>query len=299
MTYTGATFGDIVVGTDGSEDSTRALRWAAAEARRRGGSLKILTAYTSTWPPEAFGYPGPSLDYTREPFERIVAEAIGQARAFAPGLDVTGAAVLGNPASELVEASRGAAMVVVGNRGRGGFASLLLGSVSLQVATHATVPVVVVRGRAESAGGPIVVGVDASPSAQQLIELAFEQAQQRGSRLTAVSTYTIPIPPRGADTPPLLYDQEAVREAAAGELHAALALWQEKYPDVAVQPVIGLGSPALYLVERSRGATLVIVGSRGHGALAGALLGSVGQQLLHHADCPVMIVRSPAGAAHA
>ena len=297
MTHTGGTLGDIIVGIDGSEDSAQALRWAAAEAHRRGGRLKILTGYTSTWPPEAFGYPGPSLDYTREPFETIVAEAIGQARAFAPGLDVTGAAVLGDPASELIEASRSAAMVVVGNRGRGGFASLLLGSVSQQVATHAAVPVVVVRGRADSACGPIVVGVDASPSAQQVIELAFEQAQQRGSALTAVRTYTLPIPPRGADTPPLLYDQHAVREAAAGELHAALAPWQEKYPDVAVHALIGLGSPAQYLVERSHGATLLVVGSRGHGALAGTLLGSVGQQLLHHAACPVMIVRSPVGAA--
>lgn len=299
MTYTGVAFGDIIVGIDGSEDSTRALRWAAAEAQRRGGRLKILTAYTLTWPPEAFGYPGPSPDYTREPFERIVAEAIAQARAFAPGLDVTGAAVLGEPGSELVEASRSAAMVVVGNRGHGGFASLLLGSVSQQVATHATVPVVVVRGRAGLAGEPIVVGVDASPSAQQVIELAFEQAQQRGSALTAVRTYTLPIPPRGADTPPLLYDQDAVREAAAGELHSALAPWREKYPAVAVQAVIGLESPAQYLVERSHGAALLIVGSRGHGALAGTLLGSVGLQLLHHADCPVMIVRSPAGAARA
>jgi nucleotide-binding universal stress UspA family protein len=296
MTYTDVTLADIVVGIDGSEDSTKALRWAAAEARRRGGRLKILTAYTLTWPPEAFGYPGPLPDNTREPFEEIVAEAVAQARAFAPSLDVTGAAVLGEPASELVEASSGAAMVVVGNRGRGGFASLLLGSVSQQVATHATVPVVVVRGRAGAAGGPIVVGVDASASAPHIIELAFEQAQQHGSELTAVGTYTLPIPPRGADTPPLLYDQDADREAAAGELHAALEPWREKYPTVAVQALIGLGSPAKYLVERSRGAALLLVGSRGRGALVGTFLGSVGQQLLHHADCPVMIVRSPAGA---
>jgi nucleotide-binding universal stress UspA family protein len=90
-----------------------------------------------------------------------------------------------------------------------------------------------------------------------------------------------------------------VREALAEDLHSALAPWREKYPTVAVQTVVEPGSPAKHLVELSADAALLVVGSRGRGAFVGTLLGSVGQQLLHHADCPVMIVRSAADEAGA
>jgi nucleotide-binding universal stress UspA family protein len=283
---------DIVVGIDGSDKSETALRWASAEARLRAARLKILTVYSWTWPPEAFGGLSELPEYVGQRFEEMVAEAVAQARALEPGVEVIGAAVPGDPASALLEAGLTAAMVVVGNRGHGGFASLLLGSVSQQVATHAAGPVVVVRGRADAPSCPIVVGVDGSPSAQRALELGFEEAQCRDCALSAVRGYTTPIPPRGVDVPPLLYDEDAVREAAAEDLNAALAPWREKYPTVAVEALIGPGSPAKNLVELSGEAGLLIVGSRGHGALVGSLLGSVGQQLINHADCPVMIVHS-------
>jgi nucleotide-binding universal stress UspA family protein len=294
MTHADFTHRDVVVGVDGSAESRKALRWAAAEASRHHARLRILTVYALTWPPEAFGGLGQLPQYAQEQFEDIVAGALAEARALAPGVEVTGEAVLGEPATELVEASRTAAMVIVGNRGRGGFASLLLGSVSQRIATHATGTVVVVRGRADAPGAPIVVGVDGSASAQQALEVAFEQAQSRGCALRAVRGYALPIPPRGVDMPPLLYDRNAVRDAAAEDLNAALAPWREKYPDVEVQALAGSGSAAKNLVELSGEAGLLIVGSRGHGAIVGTLLGSVGLQLLHHADCPVMIVHSAA-----
>jgi len=92
--------------------------------------------------------------------------------------------------------------------------------------------------------------------------------------------------------PPPLYDQDAVRAAAAEDLNAALAPWRDKHPTMPVTAVIGPWSPAKNLVDASSEAGLLIVGSRGHGALVGSLLGSVGLQLLHHADCLVMIVHS-------
>jgi nucleotide-binding universal stress UspA family protein len=285
---------DIVVGIDGSAESKKALRWAAAEARRQDARLSIVTAYAYIWPLEAFGGLAEQPDYARQVFTEIVDSAVAEARALEPGVEVTGAVVLGEPVPTLLDAGRDAAMVVVGSRGHGGFASLLLGSVSQQVATHATGPVVVVRGRADAPGDPIVVGVDESLSAQRALELAFEQAQRRGCALRAVRGYALPIPPGGGDMPPLLYDQNVVRDAAADDLNAALAPWREKYPTVEVQALIGPGSPAKNLVELSGEAGLLIVGSRGHGAIVGTLLGAVGLQLLHHADCPVMIVHSAA-----
>jgi nucleotide-binding universal stress UspA family protein len=285
---------DIVVGIDGSAESKKALRWAAAEARRQDARLSIVTAYPPIWPLEAFGDLAGQPDHAQQWFTEIVDNAVAETRALTPGVDVTGAAVLGQPAPMLLDAGRNAAMIVVGSRGHGGFANLLLGSVSQQVATHATGPVVVVRGRADAPGDPIVVGVDDSPSAQRALELAFEQAQRRGCPLRAVRGYALPIPRRGGDTPLMLYDRNAVRDAAAEDLNTALAPWRQKYPTVEVQTLLGPGSAAKTLVELSGEAGLLIVGSRGHGAIVGTLLGSVGLQLLHHADCPVMIVHSAA-----
>jgi nucleotide-binding universal stress UspA family protein len=268
---------DIVVGIDGSAPSRKALRWAVMEASRRAARLKIITAYMLTWPPEAFGGLGQLPQYAQDRFDQIAAEAVAEARALAPGLEVTGTAVPGEPASQLVDASRLAAMVVVGNRGHGGFASLLLGSVSQHVAAHAAGPIVVVRGHADVRDGPVVVGVDDTPSAQRALELAFEEAERRGCALTAVRGYLTSIPP--------------------DDLDATLTPWRDKYPTVAVRAITRLGNPASNLVELSATAGLLIVGSRGHGVLVGSLLGSVGLQLLHHADCPVMIVHTPTGLA--
>ena len=281
---------DIVVGTDGSEQSGTAVRWAATEARLRAAPLKVLTAYSWNGPPEAFGGAGQRPDVMAQWFEEIVAAAAAEARALAPGIDVTGTAVIGDPASALLQAGRTAAMLVVGNRGRGGFASLLLGSVSQQVATHATGPVVVVRGRAAHRSGPIVVGVDDSASAQHMLAIGFDEAQRRGCGLLAVHSCPMPMPPYGMDMPALPYDPDVVWRDAARDLDATLTPWRDKYPAVPVKTLTQPGSAAKNLVDMSSDAALLIVGSRGHGELVGSLFGSVGQQLLHHADCPVLIV---------
>jgi nucleotide-binding universal stress UspA family protein len=91
----------------------------------------------------------------------------------------------------------------------------------------------------------------------------------------------------------------ATPEADAEEharLETLLAPWRQKFPQVPVETMVSHDSAAAVLVGISHGAQLVVVGSRGRHAIAGALLGSTGMQLLHHADCPVLIVRTPAGA---
>ncbi|MFC6023694.1 universal stress protein [Plantactinospora solaniradicis] len=280
----------IVVGIDGSEQSRRTVRWAAAEARIHAAPLKILTAYPWNGPSEALHGVGELPELVAQRFEQLAATTAAETRAQQPGIEVTGTAVIGDPAQALLEAGRTAAMLVVGNRGRGGFASLVLGSVSQHVATHATGPVVVVRGRADAGSGPIAVGADGSASAQRALALGFDEAQRRGCGLLAVLSY--PPPPYGMDVPPLPCDRDAAWRDAASDLDAAVTPWREKYPTVPVKTLTEPGSPAKTLVDVSRDATLLIVGNRGHGALAGSLLGSVSQQLLHHADCPVMIVHA-------
>jgi nucleotide-binding universal stress UspA family protein len=258
----------IVVGYGGSDEGWRAVDWAAAEAGRRGARLHIVHAYQLTWP--AGYYDSPAAWIPREArgrAERILDAAVNRARE--RGADVTGVAVHDAPASALLSA--GGQLIVVGSHGAGGLTGLVMGSVSQQVATHARVPVAVVHGRAGADTGPVVVGVDGSPSADVAIALAFEYE-----------------PPPTAVTP-----FGAVEAAESEHLWASLAGWSAKYPDVALDARLAVGPAAKVLTGLSHTAQLVVVGSRGHGGFTGLLLGSVGQKLAQHAECPVLIAHAP------
>lgn len=281
---------DIVVGYDGSAQSRAALRYAASQARRTGAAVRVITAYDHTWGAARFGG-SEVLDQTvRERHEKALDKAIEEVRPIAGGVTMTGSAVLGEPAPVLLEAGRSAALIVVGNRGRGGFGSLLLGSVSQKVSTHARRPVVVVRGSVDSTTGPVVVGVDHTEHSEHTIGAAFEEAVRRDCAVIAIHAYELPAAYGAMSVTVLPFKPEDVRDAEATALDGALQPWREKYPDVAVEALIARGTAARVLVDVSSNAGLVVVGSRGHGGIAGTLLGSVGLQVLHHADCPVLVV---------
>jgi nucleotide-binding universal stress UspA family protein len=139
----------IVVGVDGSEGAHAALTHAAREAMLRSAHLRIVCAWEV--PPAVYaGGFAPGIDQTtldgfRENAESIVRDALAEAQRVQPGVHCEGEAVEGSAASVLLHESRNASLIVVGNRGRGGFASLLLGSVSQQVTHHASCAVLVVR----------------------------------------------------------------------------------------------------------------------------------------------------------
>lgn len=144
----------------------------------------------------------------------------------------------------------------------------------------------------------IVVGVDYSEGAKAALRFALEEAKLRGARLRAVhaSQYGyIGMPGLEGSYPVVGADLAALHDAAKGALDAAL---REALPDtggVEVERRVVEGRPGAVLVEESRGADLLVVGSRGHGGFAGLLLGSVSQQAAHHATCPVVIVHSTRG----
>jgi nucleotide-binding universal stress UspA family protein len=284
----------IVVGVDGSASSGAALRFAAAEADRRGIPLHVLAGYEYNWQAARFGGAEELERMVRDRFVGFVNDAVREAESIHPALPVTGAAVPGDPVRTLLDASDTATMLVVGNRGHGGFANLMLGSVGQRVAVHARGPVVVVRGSGGRASRPVIVGVDRSDGAAEALGLGFEEAALRGSTLIAVHAFHTPTPPWTVGVPPLPYDTTAVERAAREDLDAALVPWREKYPTVAVESLVGAGSAARILVDVSSNAGLIVVGSHGHGALVGTLLGSVGLQLLHHAECPVLIAHRAA-----
>ena len=142
--------------------------------------------------------------------------------------------------------------------------------------------------------GVIVVGVDGSPGAKEALRFALEEAKFRQARLRVVHAWQFGYigvtgiegfsPLYGADLGELRHNAEVLLDAT---LHDVI-------PDensVAFERQVVEGSAATVLVDESRGADLLVVGSRGHGGFAGLLLGSVSQQCSQHAACPVVIVR--------
>ena len=178
-------------------------------------------------------------------------------------------------------------MFVVGNRGRGGFTGLLAGSVSMALAATSACPVVVHRG-VPTPEGTVVVGVDGSPDGEAAIGYAFEEARLRQAPLVAVHAWSDEVfdPAVAA-----LLDRAGIEQREAAVLEEAMAPWQQKNPDVRVRTRLALDSAAGTLVGESGSAQLVVVGSRGHGGLAGLLMGSVSRAVVHHAHCPVAVVR--------
>ena len=138
----------IAVGVDGSAGSQRALEFAAREAELRGARLRIVSVWDIASAVYAGGFTPPLDEPMVEGFsehaERVVREAIATVNRLHPSLQVEGATPQGQPAEALLDEAKEATLIVVGNRGRGGFASLLLGSVSQQVVHHAPCAVVVV-----------------------------------------------------------------------------------------------------------------------------------------------------------
>jgi nucleotide-binding universal stress UspA family protein len=284
----------VVVGADGTTWSRAAVRWAAHEAERRGLPLRVTHVFGWDWRETRHDMGNDYPDLIRKRAEGITANAVFEARMVARKLEVEGDPVIGHAAALLLDETEYAELMVLGSRGHGGFGSLLLGSVSQRVATHAKCPVVVVRGRGDVAEGPIAVGVDDSPAAELVLETAFEAAARRGCSLQVVRAYIPTIRPWMAYEFPADIDLPDPAAAERARLAEQLAPWRAKYPDVPVEVVLTRESAASALVEASARAQLVVVGSRGRGAIAGALLGSTGLQLLHHADCPVYLVRPPA-----
>ena len=277
----------ITVGYDGSPESRIAAQWAAGEAERTHSTLQLVNAYEFAGGSTFYGVPAQAAVADRA--EVLLSDLAVELRVIHPSIDVFGTAVHGNPVQTLVDLGVGSRLLVVGHRGAGGFAGLLLGSVSQQVALHASVPVAVVRGRADAPDGSVLVGVDGSAASEAALDLAFEAARSRRARLLAVRAYVPPTPPGHAGHTPILIPKDVVVADEQAALDASLAPWRGKYPTVAVDAELVAGKAAKVLVERSYQAQLAVVGSRGHGGFVGLLLGSVGQQLLHHAACPVVI----------
>jgi nucleotide-binding universal stress UspA family protein len=282
----------VVAGVDGSDDSLAALRWAVDEARRRSAPLWVVHAAEPARPDFSTVEDPCFLTAHRHAAEEILDGAVRQAREAAGDVEVRRVLEVGTATVVLLRQSARADIVVLGSRGRTGFTTVPLGSTSLQVAMHAPCAVVVVRAADATLAGPsvgrIVVGVDGSPHSERALAFAFEQARERGLGVTAVRAWRSP----GVYVDlALLHDRQQAEKEERAALAESLAPWREQYPGVDVVEKAVLCPPAKALIDESAGAALLVVGSHGRGGFGGLLLGSVGHAVLHHAHCPVAVLR--------
>ncbi len=280
----------VVVGVDGSEESLRAVEWAALEAKRHSSPLRIVSAPALVPPMHAYNAsPAAIANALRGIAARALDAAITRSEEVTQGLPITTDLLSGPPALAVAESGAGASMLVVGGRGAGGFAAMALGSVSRYAASRAPCPVVVVREESMAVHREIAVGIRDPQDIDQALAFAFEEAALRGADLVAVHTwFWFPSAPGATELRPT--DPDRISAEAASSLAAALAGWRDKYPGVRVRHDIIRGHPARVLASYSARADLVVLGRHGHPAGTGPGIGSIQHAVLDHAHGPVAVV---------
>ena len=290
--------GRIVVGVDGSEHGRRALLWAHHEAGLRGDELTAVLAWGLFDQLHVGG--GASFDPDYGPadaaaaLDATIADSLGADAAN----EIRKEAVCDLPARALLDAAHDADLLVVGPRGRGELRELMLGSVTQACLHHARCPVAVVRTSdkqaAPKAGGAdrrVVVGVDGSDDSAHALRWALVDARVRGAVAAVVHAWH---PPYSLSFASASVDFPAFEDAATRLLDRVVDAVEPEFRDVPIERVLVSGSPTDALLGAAQDAEVVVVGGRGVGGFRGLLLGSVSQQLAHHAPCPVVVVPSAA-----
>jgi nucleotide-binding universal stress UspA family protein len=284
----------IVVGYDGSQASTAALHWATAEAVREHAPLRIAEVFELVImdrPSPGMVVPLAALRTARAQGLEALASSV---RLRHPGLQVETLLLEGLTSLALIEETARAHLLVLGTRGLGGFGGMVLGSVAVQVSAHAHCPVVVVPPDTlpvMHTSRRVVVGVDGSKLSAKAVDFAFEQAEAIDGRVVAVHAWNSPLSSYENGQGELLFDNEDVRKDSEILVAETLAGPRSDHPDIEVDVELIPGKPARAILSAAETAELIVVGSRGRGGFTGLLLGSTSQQILHHAHCPVAIVR--------
>ncbi|WP_340687989.1 universal stress protein [Amycolatopsis coloradensis] len=288
----------VIAGVDGMTSSLTAVRWAAAEARRRRVELRLVHAFDK----DSLEYPQPLptreelADMARIRGQRLLRKAREIAREAAPSVETQLILRYEKPAQALLTMSEDAGLLVLGPEEIRPLGRMLVGSVSIGLAAHAKCPIAVVRPHAAEEEAPtegaVVVGIDGTRTSEAALALAFEEASWRRAPLVAVHTWDDAFLSALFEEARWTLDAREIEERESEVLAERLAGWQEKYPDVAVDRVVVRGRPADELLRHADRAQLLVVGSRGRGGVAGMLLGSTSQHVLSYALCPVIVARS-------
>ena len=282
----------IVAATDGSEESLRAVDWAAREAVLRGAPLRIVSAAGLL--PRMVSSKGHSeyesvSDHIREDSDVALTTAAARAARVAPDLLIDTDHLDGAPAEAVTASGSGALMLVVGSRGVGAFTAMILGSVSRYVATHASSPVVVVRDEITAAHRQVGVGISSLEGNTAALTFAFEEAALRKASLIAIHAWHTPqseVSRAGSEARPP--GKDFLQAEATKHLEDLIADWQGKYPDVPVSHDVVHGHPGRTLAGLSARTDLLVLGR--HPAHHGP--GAVTHAVLNHAHGPIATVPS-------
>lgn len=276
----------VVVGIDGSDCALDGARWAAEYAAGRALPLTLVHVLPAlSW----------NTSSTGAPADRVLAAAEAAVRSVHPDLVIRAEAVKGAVGPVLAVAAQSARLLVVG---AGAGDQRALGGHAARAVHRTTCPVLVWRRPAARRTGkplPVVVGVDDSDASTRALAEAFDIAAALHAPLTVAHLWEIAEAVGMGDLGgqdnmdwTLLDMLQSRQRQHVDDVVAPLA---KKYPNVHVDKIFEDASPAKGLAELSQDAQLLVVGSHGRGRLANALLGSVSQSLLHHGECPVLVVR--------
>jgi nucleotide-binding universal stress UspA family protein len=223
--------------------------------------------------------------------EALLADVVGTVRGADPALEISTLVSRGDAVTALRRESGHARLTVVGAHGASRVSGVIFGSVALALASANPAPVAVIgQGQLVNVAGPVVVGVDGSPDSDAALAFAFDEAAWRHANLIAVHSRNDTVFDEAYALQPAWLDSDSIEQQESASLSELLAGWREKYPDVTVHQQLVRSRPARALLDYSRTAQLVVVGSRGRGGFIGLLLGSTSQALITHSSSPVVVV---------
>jgi nucleotide-binding universal stress UspA family protein len=260
---------DLVVAVDGSAASLSAVEWSAREAGSLRRGLRLV--HVIGWPHDGSG---PEADEAAALSAEILSEAAARAAAVSPGLQVGSESCPGRLGPTLLQKASRAHTLVLGYHQRAGYAGMVLGSVSVGVATHAAGPVVVVPEPAPYAWRPtrpeVVVGVDGGPASRHALAYAFDHAARHGYEVEAVVA--------------------GLERSMAEAVDASVAEVAQTYRLVPWRKRCTRGGAVESLTGLATDAALLVVGCRNRSGERSPLLTSVSRGAIFLARCPVAVV---------
>lgn len=277
---------NITVGVAGNLPGVVATRWAAARASRGRKILRLVHIVD----PRIAGAGNPDLLIEAESAAaRILQEATEAALAVDAALEVETVVLTGAIIETLTELSKSSGLLVVGSN-RGDAPGHASGTHSVRVAAASESPVAVIPDIDLTTRRGVVVGVDGSDLSEHALAVAAEEASLSGEPLIPVHAWHAPnIYGGGVIVTGDFFDE--LRLAAEETLALALAGLRGRYPDLEITPVVVEGIPDMAIIDAAHSASLVVVGSRGRGAFARLLLGSVSHGVLAHLETPTIVAK--------
>lgn len=276
----------IIIGVDGSEQSRTALAWALERAKERKASVELLHVADDSFLSESVAF----LSEAQKASEQMLEVETAYAKSLGFDGPISGTAVVGHPIAEVEEISKRADLLVLGAHEGSKWAGSFFGTRAVKIAAVAHSPVAVIPNRVNDEAHGVVVGIDGSEPSRLAIAYAAEEASRRGVPLTAVYAWMPPLTP-GLE---YLWSEELVdsqRAAAEEAIAIGVAGLSTRYPDLEIKREIIQAAPVAALVQAGENAELLVVGSRGRGAISRLLLGSVSHGVLQSLPCPVIVTR--------